>query len=62
MQELIKKLKVLEEDFLKAYERLDITHKAELLAKLEQEVAEPEIWRDVKLATEKKLTVQLMRK
>lgn len=53
MQELQKKLTELEEDFLKSYEKLEIASKLERVAELEKEVAEPEIWRDVKLATEK---------
>ena len=53
MQDLSKKLLNLKEEFLKAYERLSIDEKLSDIAKLEKEVAEPEIWRDVKLATEK---------
>ena len=53
MQELTKRLEKLVEEFLKAYEKLRIGDKAERVAELEREVAEPEIWRDVKLATEK---------
>lgn len=53
MQELEKRLEILEAEFLQAYERLDIVLKLEQLGELEKEVAEPEIWRDVKLATEK---------
>ncbi|MBQ8985361.1 peptide chain release factor 2 [Candidatus Saccharibacteria bacterium] len=53
MQELENRLEKLEEDFLNVYERLQIDQKAEHLNELEKEVAEPEIWRDVKLATEK---------
>lgn len=53
MQELTKRLLALEEDFLQVYEKLGIEGKTARLAKLEQEVAEPEIWRDVKIATEK---------
>ncbi len=53
MQELQKRLTALEEDFLKSYEKLDISEKLERAIKLEKEVAEPEIWRDVKTATEK---------
>ena len=39
--------------FLKAYEKLSIDEKLSEVAKLEKEVAEPEIWKDVKKATEK---------
>ena len=53
MQELSKRLLDLKEDFLKAYEKLLIDDKLEKVAKLEKEVAEPEIWKDVKKATEK---------
>ena len=53
MQELSKRLLNLKEDFLKAYGRLQIDEKLEKVAKLEKEVAEPEIWKDVKKATEK---------
>ena len=53
MQELQKRLSQLEQDFTKAYNRLDIDTKLSKLASLEREIAEPEIWRDVKLATEK---------
>ena len=38
---------------MQAYEKLEIDRKLEYLEELEKEVAEPEIWRDVKLATEK---------
>lgn len=53
MQELQKRLLNLKEEFLKAYERLSIEAKIAEVTKLEKQVAEPEIWRDVKLATEK---------
>ena len=53
MQEMEKRLGVLEGEFLKSYEKLEIAEKAERVAKSEREVAEPEIWRDVKVATEK---------
>ena len=53
MQELQKKLEMLKADFLKVYEKLKIDDKLSKLAKLEEEVAEPEIWRDVAKATEK---------
>lgn len=53
MQELEKRLEKLEEEFLKVYEKLGISDKVLKLAELEEQVAEPEIWKDVKLATEK---------
>ncbi|MBR3252956.1 peptide chain release factor 2 [Candidatus Saccharibacteria bacterium] len=53
MDLLEKRLLALEEEFLKVYEKLEIEKKLSEIAKLETEVAEPEIWRDVKLATEK---------
>ena len=52
MQELQKKLDGLREDFLKLYERLGIEEKLKQVSDLEKQVAEPEIWRDVKKATE----------
>ena len=53
MQELQKRLAELKENFLKAYEKLAIEEKLGKVAELEEQVAEPEIWKDVKLATEK---------
>ena len=53
MQDLNKRLLNLEEEFLKVWGRLDIDVKLKQVAELEREVAEPEIWKDVKLATEK---------
>ena len=53
MQELSKRLLDLKGVFLKAYEKLSIDEKLSEVAKLEKEVAEPEIWKDVKKATEK---------
>ncbi len=53
MQELQKRLASLKEVFLKAYEKLLIDEKLETVAKLEKEVADPEIWKDIKKATEK---------
>lgn len=53
MQELQKRLTELRGEFLKVYEKLSIDEKLTEVAKLEKEVAEPEIWRDVKKATEK---------
>ncbi|MDO4753252.1 MAG: peptide chain release factor 2 [Candidatus Saccharibacteria bacterium] len=52
MQELEKRLKLLETEFLNAYEKVGVKKKLIQLAKLEKETAEPEIWRDVKKATE----------
>ena len=52
MQDLQKRLDVLREDFLKLYERLGIEEKLKQVSDLEKQVAEPEIWRDVKKATE----------
>ncbi len=53
MQDLQKRLDVLRGEFLKLYEKLDIASKLKQVAALEKEVAEPEIWRDVELATAK---------
>ncbi|MBR3270213.1 peptide chain release factor 2 [Candidatus Saccharibacteria bacterium] len=53
MQELEKRLASLEADFLGVYEKLKIDEKLEQIAKLEKEVAEPEIWRNVEEATKK---------
>ena len=53
MQELAKKLDVLRGEFLKAYEKLAIDEKLGEVAILEKEVAEPDIWKDVAMATEK---------
>lgn len=53
MQDLEKRLNSLEGEFLKSYERLEIADKAKEVEELEREVAVPEIWRDVKAATEK---------
>ena len=53
MQEIEKRLDALEGEFLQVYEKLGIAEKLVKLQKLEAEVAEPEIWKDVKLATEK---------
>lgn len=52
MQDLEKKLDNLMDEFLKVYEKLKIGGKAEKVAELEAKVAEPEIWNDVKKATE----------
>ena len=53
MQELEKRLKKLGEEFFETYEKLEISKKITKESELEKEVAEPEIWRDVKVATEK---------
>lgn len=53
MQELEKRLLKLKEEFLKAYAGVKAEEKLKKVAELEQEVAEPDIWRDVKKATEK---------
>ena len=53
MEELKKRLLNLEGDFLQVYEKLKIDEKLDEIAVLEKEVAEPEIWNDVKKATEK---------
>ena len=53
MQEAEKRLTGLEDEFLKVYEKLKIADKLKNLQTLETEVAEPEIWKNVKVATEK---------
>lgn len=53
MLELKKRLEELGAEFLKVYEKLGIEEKILKVAELEAEVAEPEIWRDVRLATAK---------
>ncbi|MBO4276542.1 peptide chain release factor 2 [Candidatus Saccharibacteria bacterium] len=53
MDELRKRLTELHGSFLKVYEKLSIDDKLVEVAELEKEVAEPEIWKDVKKATEK---------
>ena len=53
MQELAKRLEGLRGEFLKAYERLAISEKLAEISELEKEVAEPDIWKDVAVATEK---------
>ena len=47
MQELQRRLRALDEEFLKVYEKLAIADKLQQLAKLEKEVAEPDIWKNV---------------
>ncbi len=53
MQELKKELTELKAEFTELYTKMKIGEKAEAAAVLEAEVAEPEIWKDVKTATEK---------
>ena len=53
MQDMEKRLAKLEKDFLQTYERLGIAEKLAEMSELEKQVANPEIWHDVKLATEK---------
>ncbi|MBR2641481.1 peptide chain release factor 2 [Candidatus Saccharibacteria bacterium] len=52
MQELQRRLDSLRDTFVKLYEKLEIDEKLKQIADLEKQVAEPEIWRDVKHATE----------
>ncbi len=53
MQELEKRLAGLKVEFGDLYAKMGISEKAARAAELETEVAEPEIWKDVKKATEK---------
>ncbi len=53
MQDLLKRLEDLEKDFEQVYVKLKIDEKLSELEALEKEVAEPEIWHNVQLATEK---------
>ena len=53
MDLLEKRLLALEGEFLKVYEKLGIEEKLTEIGKLEAEVAEPEIWRNVEEATRK---------
>lgn len=53
MQELNKQLVKLKAEFFDLYTKMKIDEKVAAVAKLETEVAEPEIWKDVKKATEK---------
>ena len=53
MQELEKRLDALKTEFLEVYQKLKIADKLASISKLEQEVAEPEIWRNVEEATKK---------
>lgn len=53
MDELKKQLQKLEKIFWDAYKKVGVEEKLAEVAKLEQEVAEPDIWKDVARATEK---------
>ena len=53
MHDLEKRLNTLETDFRHAYDKLQIEQKLTEIEALEKEVAEPEIWHDVELATRK---------
>ena len=44
---------ILEEDFLKLFEKMKIDEKLREIKALEVEVAEPDIWKNVELATQK---------
>ena len=52
MQELEKRLASLETDFLKVYQKSGISDEVLKLGKLEKEVADPDIWKNVDRATE----------
>ncbi len=53
MQELEKRLAELEVDFLKTYEKLETAEKLKKIVRLEKEVADPDIWKNVEEATAK---------
>ncbi len=53
MDEAKKRLNTLKESFLKVYQKMGIPDKFLKVAKLEKEVADPDIWKNVQLATEK---------
>ena len=53
MQDLHKRLNILEQDFKQVYDKLKIDEKISEISELEKEVAEPEIWHNVQVATEK---------
>ena len=53
MQELKNRLSDLETEFLKVYEKLNISDKLTEIAELEREVANPDIWKNVEEATAK---------
>ena len=49
----MKKLTEIEVEFLKLYEKMDIAGKLQKIARLEVEVAEPDIWKNIEEATAK---------
>jgi peptide chain release factor 2 len=53
MQDLNKRLTEINEDFLKLYEKIGVDSKLEKIKILEQEVADPEIWKNIEEATSK---------
>ncbi|MBR3228718.1 peptide chain release factor 2 [Candidatus Saccharibacteria bacterium] len=53
MQDLSKKLADLEANFLQVYEKLKISDKLKQITKLEKEVADPDIWKNLATATAK---------
>lgn len=53
MNEAKKRLERLKGEFFKAYERINISDKLSKISELEKEVADPDIWKNVQLATEK---------
>lgn len=58
MQELKKRLQTLETDFLEVYQKLNIKDKLKTINTLEKEVADPDIWKDVAVATDKNQTLK----
>ena len=58
MQELKKRLQTLETDFLEVYQKLNIKDKLKTINALEKEVADPDIWKDVAVATDKNQTLK----
>lgn len=53
MNEAKKRLERLKGEFFKAYERINISGELSKISELEKEVADPDIWKNVQLATEK---------
>ena len=53
MNEAKKRLERLKGEFFKAYERINISAELSKISELEKEVADPDIWKNVQLATEK---------
>ena len=53
MNEAKKRLERLKGEFFKAYERINISDELSKISELEKEVADPDIWKNVQLATEK---------